>query len=154
AMARGLERSGLQANLVLLPIADGGNGTLDAFLAQGGQRIDLTVRDPLQRPVSAAFGLLADGRTAVIEMALASGLELLAERELNPLQTTTYGTGQLLQAALEAGARRFIIGMGGSATVDGGEGCLRALGVRLLDALGQDIPPGGGNLLRIAQIDT
>lgn len=153
-IARGLRRSGLDAELALLPIADGGNGTLDAFLASGGRRVTTTVRDPLMRPVQAAYGLLDDGRTAVIEMALASGLELLARDELDPLKATTYGTGQLLQAALDAGARRFLIGMGGSATVDGGAGCLRALGARLLDAEGQDVPTGGGHLAEVVRIDT
>ena len=151
AVARGLRRSGLAADLVLLPIADGGNGTLDAFLAGGGQRIAHTVRDPFGRPVEAAFGVRDD--LAVIEMALASGLELIAADELDPLRTSTYGTGELLRAALAAGARRLIVGMGGSATVDGGAGCLQALGVRLLDADGQDVPPGGGQLHLIRQID-
>lgn len=154
AIARGLRSSGLDAELVLLPIADGGNGTLDAFLAQGGQRITQTVQDPLGRPVEAAFGLVEDGNTAVIEMALASGLELLNREEQNPLKATTYGTGQLMQAALDHGVERVIVGMGGSATVDGGAGCVQALGVRLLDASGADIPYGGGSLDQIADIDT
>lgn len=153
AIGRGLRRSGLDAELVFLPVADGGNGTLDAFLAGGGQRINVSVLNPLRRPIAAAFGLMPDGETAVIEMALASGLELLRPGELNPLVTTTYGTGQLMQAALEAGARRVIVGMGGSATVDGGAGCLQALGVRLLDAYGQDVPPGGGSLSSVYTID-
>lgn len=151
AAARGLRRSGLAADLVLLPIADGGNGTLAAALSNGGQRVPLTVRDPLGRPIAAAFGLV--GATAVIEMALASGLELLRPDELDPLRASTFGTGQLLQAALDAGARRVIVGVGGSATVDGGAGCLQALGVRLLDAAGQDVAPGGGSLHRIHRID-
>ncbi len=151
AIARGLRRSGLNASLVLLPIADGGNGTLDACLLEGGERIVHTVADPLGRPVEAAFGLLGD--TAVIEMALASGLELLKPDELDPLRATTYGTGELMRAALDAGARRVIVGVGGSATVDGGAGCLQALGVRLLDAGGRDVPSGGGSLHLIRQID-
>jgi glycerate kinase len=97
--------------------------------------------------------MLADGTTAVIEMALASGLELLRSDELNPLITNTYGTGHLLQAALDAGAKRIIVGMGGSATVDGGAGCVQALGVRLVDADGRDILRAGGNLDRIRRID-
>ncbi|NDJ59714.1 MAG: glycerate kinase [Chloroflexi bacterium] len=153
AIAAGLTRSGLGADLVLLPIADGGNGTLDAFLVGGGQRITRTVRDPLGRPIEAAFGLLSD-QTAVIEMALASGLELLRPDELDPLAATTYGTGQLMQAALDAGAKRVIVGMGGSATVDGGAGCLQALGVKLLEANGAEISPGGGHLRQSAQLDT
>jgi len=154
AMARGLERSGLEGERVILPIADGGNGTLDAFLANGGERIETTVRDPLNRPTRAALGLLPDGETAVVEMALASGLELLRADELDALGASTYGTGQLLQTALERGARRIVVGMGGSATVDGGAGALQALGVRLLDAQGADIPPGGGGLSRVAQVDS
>lgn len=153
AIARGLERSGLGAELVLLPIADGGNGTLDAYLASGGQRMTARAVDPLGRPMVAAWGLLEDGETAVIEMALASGLELLRPGELTPLLTSTYGTGMLMAAALAAGAKRIIVGMGGSATVDGGAGCLQALGVRLLDAYGQNIPQGGGNLSGIYTID-
>jgi len=154
AIARGLRRSGLDAELVLLPIADGGNGTLDAFLAGGGRRMLTPAVDPLGRPITAAYVLLDGGETAVIEMALASGLELLRPGELSPLLATTYGTGQLLKAALEAGAKRFIVGMGGSATVDGGAGCLQALGVRLLDVYGQDVPFGGGELYNIYTIDT
>ncbi len=151
AIARGLRRSGLNADLVLLPIADGGNGTLDAFLTSGGQRRVVPVSDPLGRPREAPFALT--GTSAVIEMALASGLELLRTDELDPLRASTFGTGQLMQAALDAGAKRIVVGVGGSATVDGGAGCLQALGVRLLDENGEDVPPGGGSLDRIRQID-
>ena len=153
AIARGLESSGLEAELVALPIADGGNGTLDALLAAGGERRSLRVEGPLGAGVQAEWGLLPDGRTAVVEMALASGLELLAADELDPLRAGTYGTGQLLAAALEAGATRIILGLGGSATVDGGAGCLQALGVRLLDGQGVEVARGGGALGRIAQVD-
>jgi glycerate 2-kinase len=149
----GLQRSRLQSTLHYIPIADGGNGTLNAFLHYGGTRIESSVLDPLGRTVQSAFGLLHDDQTAVIEMALASGLELLRHDELNPLQASTFGTGTLLQAALDAGATRVIVGMGGSATVDGGAGCLQALGVRLLDERGRDVPPGGGNLHLIRTID-
>ena len=151
AIAAGLSRSGLDASLSLCPIADGGNGTLDAFLVGGGDRITVSTFDPLMRPVEAAFGLIGD--TAVIEMALASGLELLRPDELNALEASTYGTGLLLDAALNSGARRIIVGMGGSATSDGGAGCLQALGIRLLDADGKDVPPGGGHLSQIQTID-
>lgn len=153
AIAAGLRRSGLEAELHLLPIADGGNGTLDAFLAAGGQRVTITVEDPVGRPVESAFGLLPDGKTAVIEMALASGLELLDSWQLNPLRASTYGTGQLMQAALARGVERVIVGMGGSATVDGGAGCLQALGVSLLDAYGLEVPRGGGSLDRVFVVD-
>ncbi len=148
----GLQRALPSADLQLIPIADGGNGTLEAFLAQDGQRIAFTVEGPLGETVNAAYGLLPTGHTAVIEMALASGIELIPQGDA--LHASTYGTGQLMQAALDAGARRFIIGMGGSATVDGGAGCLQALGVRLLDAQNQDIGRGGGSLNQIAHIDT
>jgi glycerate kinase len=174
AIARGLRRSGLDAEFVFLPIADGGNGTLDALLMSdsggtdkarstgsggtdkvrsmgNGERVVVPVLDPLGRPIEAAFGWL--GETAVIEMALASGLELLTPAELDPLGASTYGTGQLMQAALEAGARRIIVGVGGSATVDGGAGCLQALGVRLLDGEGREVPPGGGSLHRVQVVD-
>lgn len=153
AIAYGLRRSGLAAALHLLPIADGGNGTLDAYLANGGERIFVTVEDPLGRPIQAAYGVLPDGRTAVIEMALASGLELLRHNELDPLAASTYGTGQLLSAAMKWGLKYFILGLGGSATVDGGAGCLQALGVGLKDVSGQPIPRGGGGLAHLHSID-
>lgn len=153
AIESGIARSGLDAQVLIAPIADGGNGTLDAFLAGGGRRITMTVEDPVGRPVEAAYGLLPDGETAVIEMALASGLELLEHWQLNPMIASTYGTGQLMKAALEAGAKRIIVGMGGSATVDGGAGCLQALGVHLFDAYGQEVPRGGGGLEQLFLID-
>lgn len=151
AIARGLERSGIDATFHALPIADGGNGTLDAFLANGGQRLSHTVENPLGVPITAEYGLLPDGQTAVIEMALASGIELTPQP--NAMRASTYGTGQLLQAVLDAGARRVIIGLGGSATTDGGAGCLQALGMRLLDASGADIPRGGAGLAALHTID-
>lgn len=153
AIESGIARSGLDAQVLIAPIADGGNGTLDAFLAGGGRRMTMTVEDPVGRPVEAAYGLLPDGETAVIEMALASGLELLEHWQLNPMIASTYGTGQLMKAALEAGAKRIIVGMGGSATVDGGAGCLQALGVHLFDAYGQEVPRGGGGLEQLFLID-
>lgn len=153
AIARGLQQSGLAAELTLAPVADGGNGTLDAMLAAGGERRSLCVAGPLGAPTHAEWGLLPDGRTAVVEMALASGMELLAQDELDPLRASTFGTGQLLAAALAAGATRIILGLGGSATVDGGAGCLQALGLRLLDAQGRPVAPGGAQLGRIVHID-
>jgi glycerate 2-kinase len=154
AIERGIGRSGLDAQVLLAPIADGGNGTLDAFLAGGGKRVTLIVDDPLGRPVEAAYGVLDDGETTVIEMALASGLELIhSPRQLNPMLASTYGTGQLMKAALDAGVKRMIVGMGGSATVDGGAGALQALGVALTDAYGENIPRGGGNLDKLFLVD-
>jgi glycerate kinase len=149
AIAHGLERAGWP--VVRFPVADGGNGTLDCFLAQGGKRRTTSVRDPLGRPITAAFGFLPDRTTAVVEMALASGIELVRRRDA--LRADSGGTGQLIRAALDRGARRIIVGLGGSATTDGGAGCLRALGVRLMDANGKDIPPGGGGLARLHRID-
>ncbi len=153
AIAAGLAQSGLGAELEQLPIADGGNGTLEALLSSGGERVTVPVLDPLGRPIHADYGLLDGGATAVIEMALASGLELLAPDELNPMAASTYGTGQLMADALARGAERFIIGLGGSATVDGGMGCLRALGLRLLDRRGHEVPAGGAGLAQIASFD-
>lgn len=153
---RGLVRSRITADLIKLPIADGGNGTLDVLLAADGTGIlqTVTVRDPLGRPVRAPYGLIDNGKTAVIEMALASGLELLKGEELNPMRASTYGTGQLMAHALEAGARRFIIGLGGSATVDGGSGCLMALGARYFDAQNRPVlQQGGGTLHKITRVD-
>ncbi len=154
AIREGLEQSSLSAIYHLLPIADGGNGTLDAFLANGGERITVEVHDPLMRPIQADYGLIDEGKTAVIEMATASGIELLSDEEANPLLASTYGTGQLMQHALEKGATRFIVGLGGSATVDGGMGCLRALGLKLLDAEGNAISHGGGGLADIKTVDS
>jgi glycerate 2-kinase len=153
AIQRGFMRSGIGATYHLLPIADGGNGTLDAFLATGGTRHTATILDPLARPIHADWGLSADGETAIIEMALASGIELITSAQRDPFIATTYGTGQLMMHALQNGVRRMIIGMGGSATVDGGAGCLMALGVRLLDENGNSIAYGADGLSRIATID-
>ncbi|MBV7534872.1 glycerate kinase [Duganella sp. sic0402] len=137
-----------------LPVADGGEGTVQAMIdASGGKRIALRVTGPLGEQVSAFYGLMGDGQTAVIEMAAASGLELVLPAQRNPLRTTSFGTGQLIINALNAGARRFVLGIGGSATNDGGAGMLQALGGRLLDATGADLPPGGGALNMLDRID-
>jgi glycerate kinase len=142
------------AQYVKLPVADGGEGTVQAMIdASGGRRIELQVTGPLGEPVSAFYGLMGDGATAVIEMAAASGLELVPPARRNPLHTTSYGTGQLILDALDAGARRFVLGVGGSATNDGGAGMLQALGGRLLDAAGADLNAGGGALAALARID-
>jgi len=137
-----------------LPVADGGEGTVQAMIdASGGKLLALQVTGPLGEPVSAFYGLMGDGQTAVIEMAAASGLELVAPSRRDPLRTTSCGTGQLIRNALDAGARRFVLGVGGSATNDGGAGMLQALGGRLLDAAGADLAPGGGALDRLDRID-
>lgn len=153
AIQRGLEASSLDARMDIIPIADGGNGTLEAFLSAGGEVVSLQVRDPLLRLIRAEYGLVDEGKTAVIEMAKASGLELLQAQELNPMVASTFGAGQLMADALERGVERIIIGLGGSATVDGGMGCMRALGLRLLDAAGREVPHGGGGLSDISRID-
>ncbi|NRA37621.1 MAG: glycerate kinase, partial [Planctomycetes bacterium] len=130
---QGLRKSGITATYVHCPIADGGNGTLDAFAAAGEhRRLSQTVRGPLGAAVEADYIILHDN-TAVIEMAQASGLELLADDELDALAASTFGTGELIGAALDAGAECIIIGLGGSATVDGGLGCMQALGAVFCD---------------------
>ena len=139
---------------VKVPVADGGEGTVEAMVeATGGRRVNATVRGPLGSAVDAFYGLTGDGKTAVIEMAAASGLALVPPNLRNPLNTTSYGTGQLIRSALDAGARKFILGIGGSATNEGGAGMLQALGVRLLDGQGQEIEPTGMGLGRLARID-
>jgi len=137
-----------------LPVADGGEGTVQAMIdASGGKLVALKVTGPLGEPVDAFYGLMGDGQTAVIEMAAASGLELVAPAQRNPLLTTSFGTGQLIRHALDAGARRFVLGIGGSATNDGGAGMLQALGGRLVDATGAGLAPGGGTLNMLDRID-
>lgn len=154
AIEKGIRRCLPQAEIVKIPIADGGEGTLDCMIeAGGGVKIPVRVTGPLGEPVDAAYGLLNGGETAVIELAAASGLTLVPEDQRNPLAATTYGTGELIRAALDYGCRHFIVGLGGSATNDGGAGILQALGMRLLDHNGQEVAPGGGNLGRIAAID-
>jgi glycerate kinase len=142
------------AQYVKKPMADGGEGTVQAMIdATGGRRKDCTVTGPLGTPVQSFYGLAGGEELAVIEMAAASGLELLPRESRNPLVTTSYGTGELIRLALDAGARRFVLGVGGSATNDGGAGMIQALGVRLLDASGAELGPGGGELQRLARID-
>jgi glycerate 2-kinase len=141
------------AEIFLLPIADGGDGTVDALVAAtGGKRKVARVRGPLGAPVDAEYGLIDAGKTAVIEMAKASGLALVPHDQRNPAVATTYGVGELLQHAYDAGARRFIVGIGGSATNDGGAGMAQALGYHLLDEQGQELPPGGLALRHLARI--
>jgi glycerate 2-kinase len=154
AMTRGLSRVDPSAEIDRVPMADGGEGTVAALVAAtGGSYRTVTVTGPLGEPVVASFGLLGDGRTAVLEMASASGLWLVPPALRDPLRATTRGTGQLLVAALEAGARRVIVGIGGSATNDGGAGLGQALGFRLLDTHGRELEPGGGELDRLARIE-
>lgn len=154
AMEQGLRRVFPDAVIEKIPMADGGEGTVQSLVdATGGHIQTHRVVAPLENEVDAQFGILAGGETAVIEMASASGLTLVPADKRNPLRTTTYGTGQLIHAALEAGCRRLIIGIGGSATNDGGAGMAEVLGVRLLDANGNQIPRGGAGLGQLASID-
>lgn len=143
-----------QADYVCIPVADGGEGTVEAMVAAtGGRRVAVTVSGPLGTSVDAFYGVTGDGSTAVIEMAAASGLMLVPVAARNPLLTSSRGTGELIRAALDAGVRHLILGIGGSATNDAGAGMLQALGVSLLDAQGCDLAPGGGALAGLARID-
>ncbi|HWE36381.1 MAG TPA: glycerate kinase [Isosphaeraceae bacterium] len=154
AIARGVEKAAPGATIVPLPMADGGEGTVEALVAAtGGSFRTAVVNGPLGEPVRARFGVLGDGKTAVVEMAEASGLVLVPHDRRDPSRTTTRGTGELLLAAIEAGARSVVLGIGGSATNDGGAGLAQALGYRLLDASGRELPPGGGALDRLDRID-
>ena len=154
AMAEGLARAFPRARIEKLPIADGGDSTSAVLLAASkGEFVEACVLDPLGRLRKANFGLLAREREAVIEIAQASGLALLATPERDPLVATTFGTGELVKAALDRGCRRIVMALGGSATVDGGSGLLEALGVRLLDGAGKEVPRGGGGLDRLERID-
>ena len=154
AMARGIHAVFPEADILETPIADGGEGTVEALVAAThGHVRNTVVRGPLGDPVRAVWGVLGDGQTAVLEMAAASGLTLVPEGRRDPRLTSTFGTGELLKAALDNGLRRIILGIGGSATNDGGSGLARALGARFLDADGQDLPEGGAALARLSRID-
>ena len=154
AMAQGIENADHDAEVRCLPMADGGEGTARALVdATGGSMHAVPVHDPLGRPVEGHFGLLADGTTAVVETAEASGLALLEAKERNPLIASSYGTGELMLAAVRSGAKRIIVGLGGSATNDAGCGLLQALGVRLLDHDGRDVRPGGAALAEVERVD-
>jgi glycerate kinase len=153
-IARGLRESLAGVEATVLAVADGGEGTSDAVRrAVGGELRSVAVTGPLGDPVPAAYALLPDGRTAVLEMAAASGIELLPLERLDPLRATTFGTGELILAALDAGARELIVGVGGSATVDGGMGMAQALGWGLLRADGSDCGRGGAALATLDRID-
>ena len=155
AMARGAHAAAPHARVVQLPLADGGEGTAAAMAAASGGALRAAwVEGPLGAPVEAAYALLGDGVTAVVEMATASGLWLLRREQYDAPRASTYGTGQLIRAALDAGCcRHLIVGVGGSATVDGGAGMAEALGVRLLDHAGQPIGRGGGGLAALHRVD-
>jgi len=143
------------ANIKLIPMADGGEGTVVTLVtATNGEIFYRKVHDPLMREITAHFGVLGDGETAVIEMASASGIELLKKNERNPWETTSYGTGELIKHALDKGCKKIILGIGGSATNDAGTGMLQALGVQLLDVNMREIETGGGALENLVSIKT
>ncbi|CDG22674.1 Glycerate kinase [Xenorhabdus poinarii G6] len=154
AIERGFKEVYPQADYIKIPMADGGEGTVESLIAAtGGKRIVCSVIDPLGQPVEGCFGLLGDGTTAVIEMATASGLQRVPMAQRNPMITTSYGTGELILAALEHGVSKLILGIGGSATNDGGAGMMQALGANLLDGDGRTLPFGGAALARLESID-
>ena len=142
------------AEVIVKPLADGGEGTTDALIeGMNGERIDLTVTGPMHTPVDAYYGYPKDTNTAVMEMASAAGITLVPDSEKNPLLATSYGVGEMINDAIQRGCRNFIIGIGGSVTNDGGIGMLKALGVRFLDENGEDAGEGGQALAKVARID-
>ncbi|AMG52207.1 MULTISPECIES: glycerate kinase [Citrobacter] len=155
AIEQGFREIYPDAQYVKLPMADGGEGTVESMVeATEGHYHFIDVTGPLGTPVQARWGMLGDGKTAVIEMAAASGLHHVPPEHRNPLLTTSYGTGELILAALDRGVEHIILGIGGSATNDGGAGMLQALGIDLLDEKGDALPEGGGALSKLATIDT
>lgn len=154
AMRRGVQRVYPESVIDMIPMADGGEGTVDAILsAVHGEKIEVNVTDPLGRSIGAVYGLIDNGATAIIEMAAASGLTLLRAEERDPRITSTQGTGELIRDALDRGVKKILLGIGGSATNDGGAGLAVALGVRLLDAQSKELPQGGAALANLVSID-
>ncbi len=154
AIEQGLKQSSLECTTECFPIADGGDGTGSLIIEScKGTIVTKEVHDPLGRKISSQFGLIDNGKTAVIEMADASGLRLLKKDELNPLKASSYGTGELIRFALDAGAKKIIIAMGGSASVDGGCGILNALGIKFLDKEGKHLSAVPADLIHMAKID-
>jgi glycerate kinase len=154
AISRGVREVFPDADVVEVPVADGGDGTVEALVtALHGEFRSVRVDGPLGDPVDARYGLVASGRTAVVELAASSGLALIPALRRDPMKATTYGFGQVLEAARGAGVSQVIAGIGGSATNDGGAGMAQALGYRLLDARGHDVPRGGAALARLQSID-
>ena len=154
ALANGIQRILPRAKIIKIPIADGGDGTLEAVVGGTRGRIfEARVTGPLGRRITAEYGITGDGKTAVIEMSRASGLALVPPKQRNPMVTNSVGTGELILAALNRGAGHILLGIGGSATVDGGIGALQALGIRFLDRCGKPVGHGGNGLLAIESID-
>jgi glycerate 2-kinase len=153
AIERGVLAAEPDAETVLVPVADGGDGTLEALVNTTGQTFRSIVTGPLGQAVEAMWGVMGDGQTAVVEMARASGLALVPPKRRNPRTTTTRGTGEIIKEALDKGFTRIIVGLGGSATNDAGAGMASALGAKFLDAEGQPLPNGGAALAKLARID-
>lgn len=154
AMEKGIKEADSAAEVIKVPMADGGEGTVDSLVdATQGQRVIVEVTGPLGNKISAYYGILGNGTTAVIEMAKASGLEIVEKKKRNPMITTTFGTGELIRDALDHNVKEIIIGLGGSSTNDGGSGMAQALGEKLLDQNNHQIPFGGGNLDKLDKID-
>lgn len=154
AMEKGIKKADSAAEVIKVPMADGGEGTVNSLVdATHGQRVIVEVTGPLGNKISAYYGILGNGTTAVIEMAKASGLEIVEKKKRNPMITTTFGTGELIRDALDHNVKEIIIGLGGSSTNDGGSGMAQALGAKLLDQNNHQIPFGGGNLDKLDKID-
>ena len=154
AMEKGIKKADTAAEVIKVPMADGGEGTVDSLVdATNGQRVIVEVTGPLGNKISAYYGILGNGTTAVIEMAKASGLEIVEKKKRNPMITTTFGTGELIRDALDHNVKEIIIGLGGSSTNDGGSGMAQALGAKLLDQNNNQISFGGGNLDKLDKID-
>lgn len=154
AMEKGIKKADPAAEVIKVPMADGGEGTVNSLVdATHGQRVIVEVTGPLGNKISAYYGILGNGTTAVIEMAKASGLEIVEKKKRNPMITTTFGTGELIRDALDHNVKEIIIGLGGSSTNDGGSGMAQALGAKLLDQNNHQIPFGGGNLDKLDKID-
>ncbi len=154
AMEKGIKEADSAAEVIKVPMADGGEGTVDSLVdATQGQRVIVEVTGPLGNKISAYYGILGNGTTAVIELAKASGLEIVEKKKRNPMITTTFGTGELIRDALDHNVKEIIIGLGGSSTNDGGSGMAQALGAKLLDQNNHQIPFGGGNLDKLDKID-
>ena len=155
AVEEGIQNTLPGCEMIKVPIADGGEGTVDALVdATQGKIITIPVPNPLMQPIQASYGMTGDGQTAIIEMSAASGLDLIPLRPGNVMDTTTYGTGEMIADAIERGCRNFIIGVGGSATNDAGTGMMQALGVRFTDEEGNEVEKGGKSLSSIRHIDT
>ncbi|MEH7387511.1 glycerate kinase [Bacillus sp. JJ1521] len=153
SIEKGIKNAFPNAETILIPVADGGEGTMENLVSSTkGHKVPVTVTGPLGRPVEAYFGVLGDNETCIIEMANASGLDLISRSERDPLTATTYGTGELIKRALDDGYRNFVLAIGGSATNDGGVGMLQALGMQILDKSGKKIGFGGGALNQIHEV--